>query len=341
MNPDANIRIVAEKAGVSTAAVSRVLNKKPNVSEAMKSKVIKACSELDYRLNPNIQDLIRKGRSGMTGNFAYIIVGSDISSPLYSKSLDGMEKAVAALNCNISLAKLSGLEKDIYELPPLLRDGRADGFLLTGALNEKIVSLLKKCGKPIVILGTYNNAVYCDLPRIALDFDSSLFKIICELKNAGKTRIAFFDDDPASYVDINALGFYKKAMAGNGLGFDEKFVISGRESGLNRSESLKKVFSLDILPFDSIITLNYASAILASHLIFANAERYERQPEVLLATFWSFSYYPLPVPTIYFDFMFEAAASKGISILEDILSGKDSNQMQKIELTTQILNFSK
>ena len=338
MNPDANIRIVAEKAGVSTAAVSRVLNKKPNVSEAMKSKVIKACLELDYRPNPNIQDLIRKGRSGTTRNLAYVSIFRDISYPMYAQNLDGIEEASRTFNYNLSLTRLSGEEKSLYDLPPLLRDGRADGLLLTGSLNEQIVSILKSCGKPIVILGSYSDAICGDLPKVALDFGTTLFKMVRELKNSGKKRIAFFNNVKYSNYSADlAFEAYKKALTANGFNFDADLVFWEDGSANRPPALLQKAFSSAPIPFDGIICLNYTCATLASHFVFAHQKLPE---EVLLATLWPFPHFPLPVPTIYFSYAFKSIALKGTTMLIDTLSGGDSLLGQKIELPSQIMNRS-
>lgn len=44
-----NVRLVAEKCGVSTATISRVLNADPKVAEATRQKVMEALKELDYK----------------------------------------------------------------------------------------------------------------------------------------------------------------------------------------------------------------------------------------------------------------------------------------------------
>jgi len=55
-----NIKVVADKAGVSTATVSRVLRGCDNVREKTKKKVLKAASQLDYEINAVASNLRRK-----------------------------------------------------------------------------------------------------------------------------------------------------------------------------------------------------------------------------------------------------------------------------------------
>lgn len=338
MNSEINIRRVAEKAGVSASAVSRVLNRKTNVSDSMRSKVMKACSELNYRLNPSIQDLIRKGRNGAARNLAYVTVGRDISSPAYVQSLDGIEEASTAFNYNLSLAKLSGRESSVYELPTLLRDNRIDAILLTGDLNEKIVAVLKDCGKPTVILGAYSSSICNDFPRISTDYETTLFNMVRELKNAGKNKIAFLNNAPHSAYSANqAFEAYKEALSDNGIILNQDIVF-WKDEHEDSFHYLKDFFSSTLLPFDGIICLNHVCATLASHFIFAHHNLHESQPEVTLATLWPFSHFTLPVPAIYFNFTFKSMAIRGTTLLIDILSGKESLHGQKIELSSELIN---
>lgn len=334
---EVNIRAVAGRAGVSIAAVSRALNRKPNVSKAMSAKVERACAELGYKLNPCVQDFIRKGRNGVTRNLAYVIVADSISSPTYARSLDGMAEAVETFNYNLSLTKISGQEHGVFELPPLLRDGRIDGMLLTGALNESIVSILQKCGKPIVILGDYPKSVCVELPCVALDFDASLFKMVKTLKDMGRTRIAIFHTHPNPYQEQTANRAYIQALTDCGLPVDKRLIF--------KSESVSpgaivrdwmNILSGPRLPFDSAICCNYPCANAASHLIFAHAVRRGEAPSELLAILWPLGSFSLPVPALYFDLMFKEAATRGAAMLIDILTGKDSHQGQRIGLAAQM-----
>ncbi|MGD8245560.1 MAG: LacI family DNA-binding transcriptional regulator [Anaerolineae bacterium] len=72
------IKDVAEKAGVSTASVSRVLSGKEHVSEEMRERVMAAVEELDYQ--PNL--LARSLRSRQSSTVALLV--SDIRNPFFT-----------------------------------------------------------------------------------------------------------------------------------------------------------------------------------------------------------------------------------------------------------------
>lgn len=79
---------VAEKAGVSIATVSRVINNSPNVRPKTREKVLKVIEELDYHPNLSAQ--------GPALNITEIIalIFPDISGSFYSEVLRGVEKEV-------------------------------------------------------------------------------------------------------------------------------------------------------------------------------------------------------------------------------------------------------
>lgn len=61
-----DIKIVAKKAGLSTATVSRVLNNSPKVREVTRKKVLKAVNSLNYEIDAVASNL-RKRRTYFIG----------------------------------------------------------------------------------------------------------------------------------------------------------------------------------------------------------------------------------------------------------------------------------
>ena len=60
---------VAEKAGVSTATVSRVLNDDPRIKEKTRKKVLKAIKETGYRMN-NVARSLKTSKTRTVGFLA-------------------------------------------------------------------------------------------------------------------------------------------------------------------------------------------------------------------------------------------------------------------------------
>src|SRR5919202_6829631 len=76
---------VAKRAGVSIATVSRVVNDLPNVSPAIRRRVLRAVKELHYQPSRTAQRL-RAKRSRVLG-----LVISDIQNPFFTSVVRGIE----------------------------------------------------------------------------------------------------------------------------------------------------------------------------------------------------------------------------------------------------------
>jgi LacI family transcriptional regulator len=330
-----SIRDVAEKAGVSIAAVSRTLNKKDSeVSEKIRQRVLEACKALDYQINPSIQDLVRKGRNGHTHNIAFIMIKNEFADPAYSRALDGIEKGINDVNYNLAMARLSGEEKSVQDLPPVLRDGRIDGFIVTGTLTEHITDILRKLGKPYVILGNYSEKVSGDSVRIELNHKSAMFSLVSALKKAGKKKIAYFTENPHNAFEEELVESFTKAMKENQLSLDEKLIYSGTGVFSGAFERLKSIFLQKTLPFDSIICMDFRCAQEIANLILMRSG-FEKRSEILLATSRQFSYYKLLVPAIYCEVGLNDMAYRAVKCLVEMIT-KGESYPHKIEMTPQI-----
>ncbi len=128
------IRDVARACGVSTATVSKALNRKEDVAQTTRERVLDVCERLGYQLNSSIQDLARRGRNGLTRNIALVMVGKPFADPAYARAIDGVSQAADEHGLHLILERLRGDETRLIDLPPVLRDGRVDGMLVTGNL---------------------------------------------------------------------------------------------------------------------------------------------------------------------------------------------------------------
>ena len=81
---------VARQAGVAKSTVSRILSGNGSFCPETCTKVFDACEKLNYKLNPNIQDLVLKGRGGATRNIAVLMVEATFANPAYSYWIDAL-----------------------------------------------------------------------------------------------------------------------------------------------------------------------------------------------------------------------------------------------------------
>ena len=329
-----SIRDVAARAGVSIMTVSRALNNKAVVSEKVKQKVFASCDELGYQINPNIQDLVRKSRNGHTRNIAFVMVGNEFADPAYARSMDGIARAINECDYNLAMACLGGGEKSIQNLPPVLRDGRIDGFIVSGDLNERIIKILKKLEIPYVILGTYNEKVSGNSVRIELNLKPVMTGIISEFKKAGKRKIAYFTENPRNFFESELIESFIAAMHENKIVPEEWNMYYGAGAFGGAFELLRPVFLRKKLPFDAIVCMDFRCAQEIANLILVRS-RLDRIAEVPVACIRHFPHYKLPVPAIYCDGGVDEMAYTGVKRLIEIIT-QGEQPAHKIELIPQI-----
>lgn len=316
-----NIRNVANLAGVSAMAVSRVLNKKPGVSASMRKNVLSACYELNYCLNPSIQDMILKGINGHSRNLALVMVGQNFIDPAYVRILEGVANGVNEHSYNLALAHLSGNEKTVYELPPILRDKRIDGILISGSLNHSIMQVIKKLKLPHLIIGTYTENVTGTAPCVRLNLSIGLQKVVAALKSAGKEKIAYFTENSRSFFEKVQLATFKNNLAANGLEVSDDRIFFGGGEFTGAFKTMLPVFLQPYLPFDAIVCMDFRSALEISHLILARTGL-GKKIDLIVATTSVIPNYTLPVPAVYLDGCMDKMAYQGTLLMIRLLEGK-------------------
>ena len=150
----ANIRQVAERAGVSIGTVSRVLNNKSGVSDDTRQHVLGVAQELGYNT--------LKRASSSTSHVTHLgflnqVFAQDISAnPFYADVFHGVEQICRELHINLSYSSLDF--SNSHFLPPrFLVDNQVDGLLLVGGgIPEKVAqTLIKTSPLPLVLVDNY------------------------------------------------------------------------------------------------------------------------------------------------------------------------------------------
>lgn len=129
----ARITDVAELAGVSLKSVSRVINNEPHVSRQLRMKVEAAIRELNY-----VPDTAARSLAGSRSFTVGVLF--DNPSPNYTIGImDGAYRACIARGHHLRIdhLKSDGPRHDLMaQMEAILRNSRADGFLLTPPLAD-------------------------------------------------------------------------------------------------------------------------------------------------------------------------------------------------------------
>jgi DNA-binding LacI/PurR family transcriptional regulator len=179
-----NIKKVAEHANVSTATVSRLINKTSYISPETAKKVWSAIEELGYYPNINARGLA-SGRSLLLG-----LIVSDLVNPFFPELVKHFEECavehgyeVITANTNYDPARTAMRVRSLIER-------RVDGVaVMTSEMNQTLVDELSTRGIPIVFFET--GEVRENSSNIRIDYEQGIREGIIHLFNLGHRRIGF------------------------------------------------------------------------------------------------------------------------------------------------------
>jgi LacI family transcriptional regulator len=177
-----SIRDVADRAGVSTATVSHILNKTRFVSDETRKKVMDAINELNYYPSRLARGLANS-RSQTIG-----IIFSDIANPHFTQIFKGIENYFYGHGYDLILANTSEDNRIQEDVLTSLISGSVDGLILASTSNpSENLRLIKEKGLPIVLVDRKDPEI--DLPLVGVDNQLAVYKATRHLFSDGHIRI--------------------------------------------------------------------------------------------------------------------------------------------------------
>lgn len=258
---------VADRAGVSRAVVSYVVNNGPRVvSPETRERVLKAIEDLGYRPNKHAQRLKVPVENQAAGQIGLIMGGNSklLERPYFATVLAGIYEAAARrkqqirfmtffdelndpvfFNRNIHPEEISGLIVIATEL--VVRAPNAT------ALLDRIIERIDN----IVTL----EQVIDGLPAVIFDRPGAARMAVSHLLKLGHRRVGY-----AGTVD-NRLDGYREALLNHGLSYDETLVVSPgmMHEPHDGSVAVQQLMALDTPPTAIFATSDeVASGVLAT-----------------------------------------------------------------------------
>lgn len=198
----ATIRDVANKANVSVATVSRILNNDPTLSTSSETKqrVLSAAKELDY---------VKKKKAVTSSNctigiFQWFSAAQEMEDQYYLMMRLGIEERCAKNKINI----IRKFKSDSDYLTALKK---VDGILCLGKFSKQELDQLKAITSNIVVLDMPVDDI--DITSIVLDFKQAVYSAMEYLYSLGHRKIGFLggiqsDEDNSSFPD-ERFGYFK------------------------------------------------------------------------------------------------------------------------------------
>lgn len=271
----ASITEVAERAGVSVATVSRLINGSDNIAKPTVDRIRKAMLELGYvprAVRPGPRPKVRTGVKNGSVMFLALYPFSPtemFSMPAFPALIGGIQNTLMDAGLNLIFAH----SPKGQNVPPALAAGKVDGVLLMGNVmrfSRQLAGKLKDA--PTVWVFREHNDPDCEFDHVL--YDNSVVGVIAarHLRAQGHEYVGFVSPDTAhtAYIERRAafaeecrklvmkVEFYepKKAPAGS----NEMLIatdLAGRlAGGSKRPTGLFVVSDTFMLPFFGALERN-------------------------------------------------------------------------------------
>jgi DNA-binding LacI/PurR family transcriptional regulator len=248
---------IAKKAGISSATVSRVMNRKDSaipISKKTRENVLAIAKEMGYRPNLFARSL-RTQKSFLVG-----VVLWDLTDPFFSEILRGIEQVLEQRGYNLLLTTAEGNRERERVCLEKLRNTIVDGILIVGGPKSCCDSEIAELGvdtRGVVLIGT--RAESTDLSSVTVDNVSGGFIGAEYLVKLNRSRIIYIAGKEKTIDMEDRLVGVRKAV--EKYGFQERLAVvevgPGEEEGYVATQ---KILNTTELPL-SIFGVNDLTAL--------------------------------------------------------------------------------
>ncbi len=178
------IKDVAERAQVSTATVSRVVNRDSRITKATRDRVQLAIVELGYRVNSVARSLKSKR------TFSVGILAPDIVNEFFMKVAEGVENRLGEDGYSMILANArESVARERNSLAVLL-EKQVDGVIIIPTSDDGAhINATWESGTPVVLVDRLVNDYRGD--AVLVDNEDATYNAVCRLITRGRRSFGF------------------------------------------------------------------------------------------------------------------------------------------------------
>lgn len=200
--------MVATRAGVSTATVSRVLSNPEIVVPKTRLKVQEAIEALGYAPNAAAKSL----RTLRTSKI--IVMVPDISNPFFSEVLQRAEDMAGRAGYSVLLGDTRNDKRREDEFANVLLSKEADGLIFLGhRMPTSLVNLIKQKGADAPIVNACDYSPALGVPSVNINNVRAAYQAMTLLYSTGHRRIAVITGPADSNITHDRLKGVSQAAA--------------------------------------------------------------------------------------------------------------------------------
>ncbi|MBN2657570.1 MAG: LacI family DNA-binding transcriptional regulator [Spirochaetales bacterium] len=203
---------LAEKAGVSTATISRVLNNSPKVSEKTRNRIHKLMKEENY-----VPSAFARGLSGTPGKTIGILT-IDIRDQYFASVIHSLEQELSLYQYNVILCNTGGEPDGQRNYISLLRQKQVDAMILVGSVfkNPHLKGIIREVTESVPLIIVNEKVSGPNIYSVICEEEKGIEEAVLKLHESGRRSFLFVKPGQTYSSNRKERGFIR-AMESLGL----------------------------------------------------------------------------------------------------------------------------
>ena len=324
------IKDVAERSGVSVSTVSRVLNNHPDVSEAVRARVLETVRELHYIPNSSARDLVRP----QTDAIGLVVRG--VGNPFFTGVIRAVEEAVNQAGYTMVLHQIRSGEDELLAGAELARSKRLQGLILLGGCFDYAPEQTAALGIPYVCcsftnsFGSLKKSAYSS---VSIDDQAEARRAVELLVQKGHRRIAVLLDSIHDH-SISELRYrgYCQALSEYRIPLDSSLVVETGSFQMASAYTAVRRLLAQEADFTALFVIADSMAIAAMKALRDGGRRIPEDCSIIAIDGIDISAYTVPTLTTLIQPQ-EAMGEEAVRILLDMVEHRAGNRHVRVDTT--------
>ena len=321
------IRDIARMAGVSTTAVSFVLNNRPGISEATREKVQEIIRSTGFTPNVHTRRL-NLGKS----NTIHVVLrqyGYGLDNQFALETLSGIFTESKVLGYSIVFTFVDD-HMDCEQILDSVRSKDCDGVILNQVSDPGLIASLQQEHIPFVCVDAHIPKDSA-LPMVEVDYYDAAYQAVSHLHRCGHSQIGFIGPEVPAEFYVSTFGGYTAALTDAQLVCDPAWLLELSFNRQSLDERIDRLLKSEHLP-TAFLCAGDAFAIDAIRCLKARGLQIPEDISIMSLDDLLVSQY-LDPPLSTMTFQKELLGQKAMQLLYRIMEGQPYETVNLIKTT--------
>ncbi len=267
----ATLADIADRAGVSTSTVSRVLNNKMPMSDHVRAQVLAAAEALGYEAKR--RDLRALAAKDVPNIGVIALLITETVNPYFHEIVQGAQDEAERANLfSVVVNSTPNEEHEKIMLQTLSALPLCGVILCAGQLaSDSLLDFYDRSGVPLVVIN--RRVARTNVPCIIIDYENALLRVTQHLLTLGHTRIAYLAGPSTVETSQLRRRGIELALASQGLSLRPEFCPTSLPNVTGGFQAMSNMLHIDqaerptaVIAYNDLVAIGALNAVRAAGL---------------------------------------------------------------------------